>query len=618
MPQNNGIDIIRRCLDNTAPPSKYAEMGILYFARTFFDRCRESPHAFIHYQMMQNALGLFDPQKLSIVDRQIYITVFREAAKSTMLSYVLPLYLIHHVGGTMAVRIEKDGWEGADVHDYDIFTYEIKPEFIEIFSETHNAAERMTSNIRNELEQNGDLHAIYGKKYPQGALEDNSNVWRRDVFTTPNGFIIYGNGSGQQSRGMLIAGRRPSLAIFDDIYSRKNTLTEDSREKIRYWFYAEALNSVDTINGKAILVGTIVHEDTVFIDVQKQSSWKGFNYPAISEGDMAKALSACSFNAETQRMDIPSFEEIKAIELGLDSIAWKERQGLYYLLSMYRQNYEIGRTSYFYQEKLNILMSPDDMVFTEKMVHFTNVEVFHENGYPWVKFDYDTFTWYGLFKPVIGIDPASGETESSDDTAIVVAGEVVAFPYLSNYDHISGQKIAYKAQGMRCNVVVRSYIGKADIRNDAEDARRKKMDIVQILSVLCKLYKPQFIYIETGVGTQGLVLREVKRQLREQNITVPVNDWYPSGDKHARIKNTLLPIMQSAKVTIFQEEPTSYSIWHQLVHLGVAKKDDGADALHICATHFRKPPTKDYQQMVETAEYAREAVNDYHYDWEVH
>ena len=322
-------DHIKRCLDNTAGVNRYEDLGILYFARTFLDPCKGFRQSQIHYHMMINFLSLFDPRKLRRTERQIWVKVFREAAKSTHFSYVGPLYLTNLNGYTMYMRADAYGYEGADRHDYDILEVPLVSENIMIMSETHAAAERFTSNIRVELETNALLKHVFGNKTPRAAIDEYTGSWRKDMFQTHDGMLIGGQGAGQQVRGFLVGGSRITLAIFDDIYSRKNTLTEETREKLRYWFFAEAINSTDSVRGKAALLGTMVHEDTVFTDVAKSEQWRGYTYPAIGTEELQHAINKCKFDYEDRIMTLPPVEELREMHKKFTTVAWKEKQNIY-------------------------------------------------------------------------------------------------------------------------------------------------------------------------------------------------------------------------------------------------------------------------------------------------
>lgn len=51
-----------------------------------------------------------------------------------------------------------------------------------------------------------------------------------------------------------VGGHRPSLIICDDIYSEDNVKTEYSRTQVRKWFFNAVINSLDSHNGKMLLL----------------------------------------------------------------------------------------------------------------------------------------------------------------------------------------------------------------------------------------------------------------------------------------------------------------------------------------------------------------------------
>lgn len=609
------IDIIKRCLDNTASIKKYEDLGILFFARHFFENCQSHRQGQIHYKMMTNALQLLNPKYKNRMERQSYIKVFREGAKSTHFSFVLPLFLINLVGGTIQLRVDNEGYEGADIHNYDIIPIELKPEFILILSETHASAERFTMNIRYELESNRQLKNTFGTKSTQNIADETSGMWRKDAFMTKDKMIVFGQGAGQQVRGMLPFGMRPTLAIFDDIYSRKNTLTEETREKIRYWFFAEAINSIDTVKGKALLVGTMVHEDTVFTDVAKSTQWKGVEYPVISKEELEECLSYCSYNANTRNFELPSKEVMKDLQLRLTSLAWKERQTVEFILSAYKEKYEINKTSYYYQEYLHILSSPEDEAYKDHQVYFTDVSVMKEDYADWVQFEWDTYKWKGKLSISMGIDIASSEREASDDTAIIIGGYCHVFPIIDGYDAQSALNLhPYKLKGIQLPILIDGYIGKCDVYDDNVIGKR---GIVNIVYDFCKKYNIKNISIETN-AQQGLIYREVKKYLLSKNIRTKVYGENTTLNKEDAINSVLMPIVQGSKVTIMPQRTLFYTLWSQLKHLGVAKHDDAADAMKTLYLHAEKVKHPEDYQVIPSIKRISKPKANYVMDWKVY
>lgn len=606
------IDIIKRCLDNTATIDKYEDLGILYFARTFFENCQSHRQAKIHYKMMKNALELFHPDLRNRMERQRYVKIFREGAKTTHYSFVFPLYLINLVGGTMYVRFDNEGYDGADRHDYEILPVKLTPEFILILSETHASAERFTMNIRYELESNRFLKSIFGNKTPKGVNDETTGLWRRDSFITPDEMIVFGQGAGQQIRGMLPFGSRPTLAIFDDIYSRKNTLTEDTREKLRYWFFAEAINSIDTIKGKALLVGTMVHEDTVFSDVVKSTQWKGVEYPVISEQELQYLISHCYYDADTRSFELPDKNTLKRLQSEMKTLAWEDRQTVEFILSSYKEKYEINKTSYYYQEYLHILSSPEDETYKDHQVHFTNIKYYEEFNTPYIEFNYNSYTWKGIVSLNIGIDLASSEREKSDDTACLIGGYCHAYPILDNFDMLSAQAIhPHKVHGLKIPLLLDGYLGKVDVYKDDVTGKNGIVDIVQSF---CTKYRINKVIIEAN-AQQGLIQREITKSLRISHPRIQTKQEVTTMAKEEAINSVLMPIFQSNKVFLMPQSQLAYTTWSQLKHLGVAKHDDCADALKTLFIHadiVKKPHDPQQIPMIKKQKQQAQPIE---HDW---
>jgi len=567
-------DIIKRCIDNTAKESRYEDLGVLFFAREFLSQCRGYRQSIIHYKMMKEALDLFNPKYRNRLERQKWIKIFREGAKSTYFSFAFPLYLINLVGGTIYVRSEAEGWEGSDRHDYDIFEVNIGKEFILILSETHASAERFTMNIRTEIEGNRYLRDIFGDKSPRGIEDETTGLWRRDSFITSDGVIIFGQGAGQQIRGMLPYGMRPTLAIFDDIYSRKNTVTQQTREKIRYWFFAEAINSVDTMNGKVILVGTMLHEDTVFTDVAKSNQWKGVEYPVISEEELQIAISKCSIDESTGQLMLPSENELDEMQKSFKSLAWRDRQNIRFILSSYKEKHDIGKTSYFYQEYLHILSSPDDITYKDEQVTFTPITYYRQDNNNIIEITWNTYRWSGVCNLLIGVDIASSEREASDDTAILIGGWAKLYPIIDGYDYIASLDMhPHKRNGIHLPVMLDGCAGKFDVYSTND-----KKGIVNTVIEYVQKYRIKNVIVETN-AQQGLIYREIKKKLYDVDHTVLVKSHNTTNRKEDEINSCLLPIFQGSKTVVFNKIPIMYNTFTQLKHLGVASKDDCADAM---------------------------------------
>lgn len=605
---------IEAYLDNTATPENYEDLGILRFARDFLPPCRENGQAIMHYWMMRDALDLYNPQRRYRPDRQMYNLVHREGAKTTHFSYVFPLYVLVTTGLPLLCRFTDKDTQGefteVIVHD---------KEFVLLVSETSTAAERMTTNIRTELSTNRLLCSYFGDLTPRSLPDDPflDQVWRRSMFRLANGSFVAGLGSGQQIRGINV-GMRPSLLIGDDIYSQKSVLTEETREKTRFWWGAEAVNTVDSQKGKIILIGTIVHADTVLVDVQNNTQWYGRKYPLISEGELSDVLRHCHIDYDNRTLELPPHEIIQAMHNKLKTLSWRDRLGLEYILLTYKDRFSNGRLNQFYQEFMHILQSPEDEVFTEQLVTFSPIETEKSYNQLWCTFQFEGYTWKGIFSGAIGIDIAASEKQTSDNTALMVAGYCHAYPLVDGYDGYAAQSVHKdKKNGVCFPMILDGYANKMDMYDNTRNFGASsviKKGIINEAERLAMRFGVNDIVAEC-TATQSLVARELRRYVQDKKKEALVkNGYYPpiriieevptnQLKKEERIKNAMLPIMQSHRKTIINAKSKAcLDAWSQLRLLGVGQHDDEADSTSMALLRAKKPPTIDYQTINEEKE----------------
>nr|DAS24686.1 MAG TPA: Terminase large subunit [Caudoviricetes sp.] len=104
--------------------------------------------------------------------------------------------------------------------------------------------------------------------------------------------------SGQDPRGANIDNMRPTLIIVDDLESKDGQFpvgNKASRQKLRGWFYADLLPAVHPTRGKVVVLGTILHEDSILnnivnnenIEETSKQGWRHIKIPIIENGASA-------------------------------------------------------------------------------------------------------------------------------------------------------------------------------------------------------------------------------------------------------------------------------------------------------------------------------------------
>ena len=121
-------------------------------------------------------------------------------------------------------------------------------------------------------------------------------------------FFITAMGAGQDPRGFTYNYQRPTLIICDDIESKLGQYAianVKNRQKLREWFYADLLPALHPKDGKMILIGTILHEDSLLnniITAKDKGKWQTLLIPIINDGKPAWK----------SRFDEAHIEQIKA------------------------------------------------------------------------------------------------------------------------------------------------------------------------------------------------------------------------------------------------------------------------------------------------------------------
>lgn len=615
-------DLLIRCLDNTAPPERWWDLGVLVFARTFFPEVFDSPFSIMHYNILKQLLEMYNPDRTRRTDRQCYINIHREAAKTTVSSFLFPLYQIYLKGYTSIVNFNGTNCE-----------IKVGERFIMLCSETASAAENLTTNLKTVVETRTDLIPIFGDKHPQAVEVDEmttrkgDKLWRKNAFITQDGTVVYGIGSGQQVRGKNVLNSRPTLIIVDDMYSSNSVLTEHNRAKLDYWFYAELVNSADSMRGKIAWLGTLVHLDTVITKMKKSDSWFGMVIPVISMHELSDALGHCTITAD--EVILPTPDMCATLQKTYTTLSWGERHTLYYILSIYKQSYENKKLRYFYQEYINVTEPPEEATFPDSKflkvpltVKWVKDPITFEPVYT-LSFFHEGMTWTGRPTFTLGIDVASGESAKSDDTVLSVIGlcKWVAVVPGSNslidkvlplFMHIEGGKYGIYDEVLQVT-------------------QGLKPGIADAVERLCAKYPIQRVRIEVN-GQQGTIAREVRKNMREKrvrvlgtNAMVHYEEQFSQGNKEERIRSVMGSIVQKYEHVVTN---SAVPLWNkcitQLQTLGSSDHDDYADSPSIACSSLKLetksihktqqqvplPPKEDYlkQKRPPDGRYAWESV----------
>lgn len=173
--------------------------------------------------------------EIAFTQRRAAMAAPREHAKSTLVSFSIPLHAICY-----ATR-----------------------RFIVQFRETDPIAQQAIDEIRQELESNERLHEDFGDLVGR-------RKWAEGEFVTANGVKVLGRGQGSSARGLRYKQFRPDLVVVDDIENDEQVTSRQQRDKLERWFKRVVSNIVGP-DGALLVIGTILHHDSLLSRLLKQT-----------------------------------------------------------------------------------------------------------------------------------------------------------------------------------------------------------------------------------------------------------------------------------------------------------------------------------------------------------
>lgn len=551
------------------------ERGIIRWALDMLPNYLTNDIPEFHFEIYKALLSLYDPQYRNKYDRLLELISWRGSAKSTIVNMIFPSYIIAHNGMTMILP------NGSRCT--------INEGLVCILSETSGSAEEFTVRIRDEFTINERLMYFY-KFQIMDAIDALTGQWTRTSFKI-NGTFVIGLGAGQQIRGKVKGASRPTLLIGDDIYSENNTGTKERRQKIKRWWNSAVVNSIDDVRGKIALCGTIVHEDTILVELENNSMWKTLKFALMNIDDFHSLIRQhLVVNTSTGEIEMKFDDEpdkliriTKQVEYYNNlpfKTVWPTRVDMYYVALKYKEEYKNSSVSKMYQEYFHVVISDEDKKFKKEYFQTANCRVEWKHGHTWLVFpDGDKEEWVSC-NIEFGVDIAAG-LESSDDTVITA--------------------IAITSNNKR--YVLQQSVGKYSIRdilweNDPVYTRHDKIimdkSFIKKVGFVDELFRMNLIYhpsiIRVGVaGEEILHVEEIRRVFYANNIVkniVQRPQLAQEGNKFERIINTCLPWYETRMV---YHCGALSKLEYQLEFLGKTKNDDCADSLEVAFYHAFTP-----------------------------
>ena len=511
----HGYDDIRRHIARALTPfgqstpkqketrQKRALKNLKFFAETYFPHYLTAPPSKMHlhfYELFQQAVVLSDRKNSSSAVADTGLRTAQAAprghAKSTIASLILPLWCI--VGE--------------------------KRKFIGLVSDTTEQAADFLEFIKAELDANERLQ----EDFPEACGE--GRIWKQGLAITCNNIKLKCWGKRKAMRGARHGSTRPDLIVCDDLEGDENIDSPQQRAKDREWFF-KALMKIGSRSTVTIVVGTILHYDSLLAQLLRRPGWTGRKWQAIQQWSASPLWEQWEtlYVARQEDQADRFFKKHRKAMLDGTDVLWPAVEDYYYLMKMRVSD----GPAFFDSEKQNEPVNPEDCLFKEEWLSFLD----EERVLRQLEWNY----YRGIY---CAVDPSLGkQSKGADPSAIIVAG-----------------------------VDTEGYVDllEADIRKRPPDA------ILEDLLTLHKRYRFTLVGIEE-IQFQELFKDLVIKESAKRGLYLPVEGIRPNSDKVLRISK----MQPHIKNGIIRFRRNQTQLIDQLRYFPKADHDDGPDALEM-------------------------------------
>lgn len=379
--------------------------------------------------------------------------------------------------------------------------------------------------VKAELEANPRLALDFPEAVGQG------RVWNAGVIVTANNAKIEAFGAGKRIRGRRHGPHRPDLAIGDDLENDENVKSPEQRDKLESWLTRSVL-SLGGVGAKldVVVVGTILHYDSVLSRLLKNPLWRGMTFRSILRwpdrmdlwDQWEEILLTRGETGEAREEAALAFYEAHREEMDAGAeVSWPDGRPLYGLMVKRARD---GHAAFDSEQQNDPLQGED--------APFAHCVTFWVQRLPeWI--------FFGACDPSLG-----KHGQGRDPSAILVGG----------YSRLTGV----------LDVV------EASIR------RRLPDRIIEDVLAFQAEYRCALWVVE-AVQFQEFLRTELMSRGAQRGIPVPARPVVPSTDKALRIES-LQPYMAQGRIRL---HPSQHELASQLRHFPKADHDDGPDALHM-------------------------------------
>jgi len=425
---------------------------------------------------------------------------------------------------------------------------------IVIISNTGDQATDLLSTIKTELESNPLLIQDFADVAEPPDLKPGPERWRKNDIITRNGRKVIAIGAGQKIRGRKHKQHRPTLIILDDVENETEVLSAEQRESKVQWFNKAVLKAGTTAQTNVIVVGTILHYDSLLaklLDGRSMPGWITKKYQAVltwaeNENLWQKWQAIYTYQSQYDGNAGPdaakAFYKINIAEmLRGTKVLWSEREDYYQLMELRLCE---GQAS-FDSEKQNEPVDPESCFFNANNFKYWDDE-YSSVDELLIKLG-DDAKIYGACDPSLGM-----QGKNRDFTAIVTL-------------------LLHEPTG-------HLYVLDADI------SKRKPHETIETIIEYHRIRKFYQFAIETN-QFQSFLANELKRISIQRGVNVPVQDIKHTSDKLGRIQS-LEPLISTGTLRFSRRHRV---LLDQLRQFPKAAHDDGPDALEMAVSTAREP-----------------------------
>ncbi len=406
-----------------------------------------------------------------------------------------------------------------------------KRHYIVIISDSSTQAEDDLKKIKNTIEENEYILEDFGNL-------KGKDTWKTDAILTKTGVLLIARGSGKRIRGIKHKHYRPDLIILDDVENDENVQSPDQRAKLMNWF-DKVVTKAGSNYTDIIMIGTVLHLDSLLYNLlTKRPGYRTKIYKAVIEDsksplwiDWEKIYTDLS--NKNRADDAREFFEANKEEMtaGVELI-WPEAKDIYY----YREALINEGPAAYNSEFQNNPVDENNMWVTKEDFQYYDDE--GSSGLP----DLDICVVKGA------LDPSMGKNEKSDLAPIcTVARDLNGYLYV--------------------------------VESDA--CRRNPDKQIEDIFTKHEKYNYREFYIE-DVAFQAYLASNVQKASAKNGTYINiVTEPKPKGDKHARIKGQLQPMIKNGYIKFSVKQK---SLVMGLIYLDFGKYDDEPEALQmVCA-----------------------------------